>query len=115
MRSPNSIAAGVVHTPCSALLGAAQNGEKKLCEQDVLDLLTGDVSSADVAKEAQKSGISFQVSATVEKEMRNVGGTDELIRVLRALAPPSVAPASPVGAELFIIGTWRKRGSMAAR
>ncbi len=67
--------------------GNAQKALKKLTKQDVIDLLTGDVSSDDVAQEARKSGIAFQVTASVEKEIHDAGGTDELIRVLRTLAP----------------------------
>jgi hypothetical protein len=68
-------------------IGNAQKSVKKLTEQDVIDLLTGDVSSADVAAEAQKSGISFQVTTAVANRIRAAGGTEDLIRVLRTLAP----------------------------
>jgi hypothetical protein len=75
--------------------GNAQKSAKKLAKQDVINLLTGDVSSADVAQEARKAGISFQVTASVEKEIRAAGGTDDLIRVLRSLAPSaSATPAT---------------------
>ena len=74
-------------------LGKAQKAAKKLTKQDVIDLLTGDVPSDQVAQEAQKAGISFQVTASVAKEIRDAGGTDDLIRVLRTLAP--AAPAAP--------------------
>ncbi|MFZ0961555.1 MAG: PEGA domain-containing protein [Terriglobia bacterium] len=67
----------------------AQKAPKKLTKQDIIDLLTGDVSSGDVAQEARKSGISFQVTASVTNDIRAAGGTDELIRVLRTLAPPA--------------------------
>jgi hypothetical protein len=72
--------------------GNAQKAAKKLSKQDVIDLLTGDVSSDDVAQEARKSGISFQLTAAVEKEIHDAGGTDDLIRVLRTLAPHAPAP-----------------------
>jgi hypothetical protein len=77
----------------SPSLGNAQKPVKKLAKQDILDLLVGDVSSDDVAQLAQKSGISFQVTASVEKDIRGAGGTDNLIRVLKSLAPS--APVSP--------------------
>ena len=72
--------------------GSAQKPVKKLAKQDILDLLVGDVSSDDVAQLAQKSGISFQVTASVEKDIRGAGGTDNLIRVLKSLAPSAPAP-----------------------
>jgi len=42
-------------------LGNAQKSAKNSAKQDVIDLLTGDVPSDQVAQEARKSGISFQV------------------------------------------------------
>jgi hypothetical protein len=77
----------------TSAVGNAQKASKKLSEQNVIDLLTGDVSSADVATEARKDGISFQVTATAEKDIRAAGGTDELVRVLKSLAPRAPAPA----------------------
>ena len=74
-------------------LGSAQKAPKKLSKQDVIDLLTGDVPSDEVAQEARKAGISFQVTAGVAKEIHDAGGTDGLISVLRSLAPR--APAAP--------------------
>src|SRR5208283_2856505 len=74
-------------------LGRAQKAGKKLTKQDVIDLLTGDVPSDQVVQVARKSGISFQVTASVAKEIRDAGGTDDLIRVLRSLSPS--APAAP--------------------
>jgi hypothetical protein len=74
-------------------LGNAQKVVKKLTKQDIIDLLTGDVPSAQVAQEARKAGISFQVTASVAKEIRDAGGTEDLVRVLRTLAPR--APAAP--------------------
>lgn len=91
----------------------AQNTAKKLTKQDVIDLLTGDVPSDQVASEARKAGISFRVTAAVANEIKAAGGTDELISVLRSLAPhpaatppsapPSVAPAGSAG--LLIVST----------
>lgn len=77
-------------------LGTAQKAVKKLALQDIIDLLTGDVPSDQVAQEAEKAGISFQVTASVAKQIRDAGGTDDLIRVLRSLAPHvPAAPANP--------------------
>ena len=43
-------------------LGTAQRSDRKLTVQNIIDLLTGDVSSDEVAQEARKAGISFQVT-----------------------------------------------------
>jgi hypothetical protein len=76
-------------------VGDAQKAPKKLSKQDVIDLLTGDIPSDQVAEEARKSGIAFSVTPTVAKEIQDAGGTDELISVLRSLSPRSPsAPAS---------------------
>lgn len=96
MRIPKILALLLVLIAAIALipsLGTAQKPAKKLSKQDVMDLLTGDVPSSQVALEARKAGISFPVTASAEKEIRAAGGTDDLIRVLRSLAPR--APASP--------------------
>jgi hypothetical protein len=85
-----ALAAATALFPAS---GSTQDAAKKLSKQDILGLLTGDVPSDEVAREAQKAGISFQVTAAVEKEIRDAGGTDELIRVLRTLAPSAPSPA----------------------
>jgi hypothetical protein len=78
-----------------ALHPSVGNSQKKaLTKQDVIDLLTGDVPSAQVAEEAKKNGISFPMTAAVEKEIRDAGGTDDLIRVLRSL-PPRTANVPP--------------------
>ncbi len=84
------LGAGIALIPSRA---AAQKGAKKLTKQDVIDLLTGDVPSDQVAAEARKAGISFQVTPSVEKDIRDAGGTDDLIRTLRSLAsaPPAVS------------------------
>lgn len=74
-------------------LANAQKATKKLSKQDVIDLLTGDVPSDEVAEEARKAGISFPLTASTVKDIQAAGGTDGLIRVLRTLAPG--APATP--------------------
>ncbi len=84
-----AFAAAVAFT---STFGYAQKAPKKMSKQDVIDLLTGDVSSDDVAQEARKSGISFDVTAAAAKEIHDAGGSDDLIRVLRTLQPHTAAP-----------------------
>ncbi len=87
------LGAGIALIPSHA---DAQKGTKKLTKQDVIDLLTGDVPSDQVAVEARKAGISFQVTPDVEKDIRDAGGTEDLIRTLRTLAPaPAAVPTPP--------------------
>ncbi len=75
--------------------GGSTPSSGKLSVQDVVGLLTGDVPSDQVAAEAEKDGISFQVTPSVEKQIRGAGGTDALIEELRNLAPRSSNPAAP--------------------
>ena len=75
-------------------LGSAQKAARKLSVQDIVDLLTGDVPSDQVAEEAQKAGISFQVTPDVINQIHGAGGTDDLIAVLQKLS--AHAPAPPV-------------------
>jgi hypothetical protein len=76
--------------PCSA---DSQGTVKRLSKQDVLDLLTGDVPSERVAEIAKEKGISFEMTAAAEKDIRGAGGSDELVGVLRGLAPRT--PSAP--------------------
>jgi hypothetical protein len=71
----------------------SQGTAKRLSKQDVLDLLTGDVPSERVAAIAKEKGISFEMTGTVERDIRAAGGSDDLIRALRGLAPR--APSAP--------------------
>jgi hypothetical protein len=75
--------------------GPAQKGRKPLSADEIVNLLTGDVPSSDVAQEAQDAGISFQVTADVAKRIRDAGGTESLINTLRSLAPRGTAPVTP--------------------
>src|ERR1019366_1037554 len=75
--------------------GMAQNAGRKLSVQDIVNLLTGDVPSDEVAKEARKAGISFQVTSAVVKQIKDAGGTDDLIQELRDLAPRGAPPLTP--------------------
>lgn len=71
----------------------AQAAGKRLSKQDVIDLLTGDVPSQRVAAIAQDRGVAFEMTTATEKDIRAAGGSDDLIKTLRALAPH--APAAP--------------------
>jgi PEGA domain/PDZ domain len=86
-------------------LAAAQQSHKPLSEKDVINLLTNDVRSDRVGAFAKEFGITFQVTPDVEKELREAGATDELIGMLKALAPnapaqpPEAAPPAPNTAQ----------------
>ena len=73
----------------------AQSAGRKLSVQDIVNLLTGDVPSDEVAREARKAGISFQVTPSITRQIKDAGGTDALIQELRELAPHESPPATP--------------------
>ena len=78
---------------------AAQKSEKPLSKSDVIDLLQGDVPPARVAEVARSHGIAFQVDPATEKDLRDARADDDLIKVLRELAPkPPAEPAAPLAA-----------------
>jgi PEGA domain-containing protein/PDZ domain-containing protein len=100
----------------------AQTSRKPLSKQEVIELLTTDLPSSQVEAAARQFGISFQVTAAVEGELRDAGATDALMKTLKELAPktevkseaeaaaspPAAAPpvlliqSNPGGAQVFI-------------
>ncbi|PYV16477.1 MAG: hypothetical protein DMG21_11635 [Acidobacteria bacterium] len=65
----------------------AQTSGKPLSKQEVIDLLTADLPSSKVGGAARQFGISFQVTTSVEGELRDAGANDSLIKTLKELAP----------------------------
>jgi len=53
----------------------------------VVKLLKGQVSPRRVGQRARQQGIDFEVTPVVEKELRQAGASDDLIAILRQLAP----------------------------
>ena len=77
--------------PCARAY--AQAAAKPLSKERVVALLKGDVSPSRVADLARERGIDFQLTSRVEEEVRQAGGDDALLAVLRELAPKPTAPA----------------------
>jgi hypothetical protein len=73
----------------------AQKSSKQLTKENVLELLTGDVPPERVAGIVRERGVSFKLDRAAEDQIRQAGGNDELLKVIRELAPK--APASPGG------------------
>lgn len=78
---------------------AAQESHKPLSKKDVIELLEGEVAPARVADVARKEGITFQMTPDTEKELLNAGGNDDLLKVLRQLAPKQSAAESPASSS----------------
>jgi hypothetical protein len=73
----------------------AQKPRKALTKGEVLELLNGAVPSARVAEIARERGIAFVMTRATENQIREAGGSPDLLKVLRELAPrPPAAPTS---------------------
>jgi len=97
--------------------GTAQASHRPLTKNATLDLLRGDVPPARVAELAKEQGIDFQITPEVETELKQAGATDELLNVLRELAPKPPAPptlevvSAPGGAQVYVDDTLMARTS----
>jgi hypothetical protein len=98
--------------------GVAQEQSTQLLSKDqVIQLLRGFVSSKRVADLAQADGIDFQVTSEVETELREAGAKDELVVLLRGLAPKTatlVIHSTPGNAHVYVddepVGTTSSEG-----
>ena len=72
---------------------------KAMSKNEVIGLLESGVDSAKVVGAAREYGIAFSVTPDAESQLRDAGATDDLIKVLRSLAPktpvPPVKPSPP--------------------
>jgi hypothetical protein len=80
---------------------AAQKSQKPLSKKEVIELLEGEVAPSRVAEVARKEGITFQMTLGTEKELLDAGANDDLLKVLRQLAPkqPASEPPASSGSE----------------
>ena len=72
----------------------AQKG-KPLSVKDVSELLTGGVSSSEIANVVSQNGISFRMFDELEAQFRQQGATDELIDALKRASKPAETPPPP--------------------
>ncbi len=104
-----------------ALMAAGTEDQKKpqpLTEGEVIRLLLGGVAPERVEELARERGVSFEVTAAVERDLRDAGATDALLETLRHVAPKPVTPppeppppapaavliveSTPGGAQVFV-------------
>lgn len=94
-----------------ALPGQDQKKREPLTEGEIIRLLQGKVPPERVESLARDRGLSFQMTAAVERDLRDAGATDGLLQALHdiasqpapaAPAPPQPAPAAPT---LLVIQT----------
>jgi photosynthetic reaction center cytochrome c subunit len=92
-----AITIGRAQTPAG---GKAQTeAVRPLSENDVVELLQGDVEPERVGEVAQTHGITFAIDSASEKELRDAGATDELLKELRAIARKPEAPKMAAPAQ----------------
>ncbi len=88
---------GIVVLVLTALLwpqiARGQETREPLTRTEVIRLLENGVSPDRVGGLAKQYGISFQVPEDTQKMLRDAGANDELIGMLKALAPIAVPPA----------------------
>jgi hypothetical protein len=89
---------------------AAQKAGKAMTKNEVIGLLESGVDPEKVTEAAQQYGIAFAVTAEVETQLRDAGGTDDLIRSLRKIAPkpasasqPPAKPAAPAAGPAVLL------------
>jgi len=77
----------------------AQKQRKQLSKDEVISLLESGVPPDRVEGEARRFGIAFPMTSATERQLRDAGATDALVRTLRELSgtrpvtgPPSPAP-----------------------
>ncbi len=91
-----TLAVGLAVWPCRA---DGQETREPLTRTEVVRLLENGVAPDRVGALAKQYGISFQVTEENESLLRAAGANDELIGMLKALAPsekaPAAAPAAP--------------------
>lgn len=105
----------VVLALCAA---AERESSEPLGKDDVVNLLKREVSSQRIEETARQAGISFEMTAEVEKELREAGATDGLIKTLRELSLQLsflMIEATPGDAQVFIDGDFVERTSPEGR
>lgn len=85
----------VCGAPAPGALGA-QKSRNPLTETEIIELLSNEVPPARVEQLAREYGIAFMMNSKTENELQKAGATQELLKVLRDLAPePPTSPTAP--------------------
>lgn len=89
---------------------------KGLSKEDVIKLLRAEVASRRIEALVEERGISFELTAEVEQELRGAGANSDLIEVVRANSKPPapaelVVESKPGGAEIFVDSRFLARTS----
>ena len=83
----------IIAAVCWPRSSQAQESREPLAKTEVVRLLENGVTPERVGALAKKYGIDFQVTEGTQLQLHDAGATDELIGMLKALAPSGSAPA----------------------
>src|ERR1700739_1151746 len=87
-------ALGVILSLCASVPAFSQDTSKSLSEDQVLTLLKEDPAPR-VQYLVNKYGIGFYLTPDTENDLRNAGATQDLIDLVRRLAPQKPAEVKP--------------------
>ncbi len=107
----------VLFTILIPLAAGPQDPRKPVSKDEVVQLLKGGVPPARVIDIVRERGISFDLSQQVEEELRAAGVTDDLLAILRKLAPQParlVIETSP-DALVYVDGDFQGQASSQGR
>ena len=86
-----------------AIHAYAQKPREPLSRRDVVALLRAGVAPARMQTLVRQYGVSFEVSEQIANQLRQAGATEELLTLLRELAPKVTAPTPPVPAGPVLV------------
>ena len=81
-----------------------QESRRPLSQNEVVSLLESGVASSRIQEIVRARGVSFPWSSETERRMRGAGADDDILKLLREIAPqpPPPAPAQPADATLLL-------------
>ena len=74
-----------------------------LTESEIVSLLQAGVAARHVEELAHERGVTFEVTAAVERDLRDAGAPDSLLGVLRQVALKPAAPAYPQASAVVLL------------
>ena len=92
----------MVSAPLILFARPPQNAQRPLTEAVIIDLLHNSVPSARLQDLVRQRGVSFQMTHDTERDLKEAGADENLLKVLSELAPkpaalaPDTGPANPL-------------------
>jgi hypothetical protein len=119
-RSSRIVLISILFLITGFLSSIAQEQKKRepLSEGEIIRLLQGGVSADRIRSLAQEFGISFEVTAAAERDLRDAGAPGPLIQALREIVPQAAPPkpakpgAQPAAASPPVLAVESTPGSV---